>query len=217
MIIVEACVTSLDESIDASSAGADRLELCRDLHTGGLTPSLSLLTEVRDCVSIPVNVMVRPHPGEYSAAIQNLDDMLRQVCEFSEGGADGIVLGVLDDSFRIDITALIELMDAAGDIPVTFHRAFDLVDDQMNAAEILIEAGVSRILTGGGKGTALEGSGMLRQLVHLSGEDLIIMAGGSVRGNHAVQLVEQTGVMEVHARASAIPGVIAALRIPGYS
>ena len=214
MILIEACVTSLSESLQASRAGAHRLELCRDLDTGGHTPGRDLVSEIRAQANIPVFAMVRPHAGPYQATPQDVATMLRQISELLAAGADGIVLGVLDRHNRVDVAALRDLVDAAGSAPVTFHRAFDETPDPLPALESLVETSVSRVLTSGRPGTAWEGRDTLHRLVHASHGRLAILAGGSVRGDHAAQLVEATGVKEVHARASAIPGVVEALCDP---
>lgn len=141
--------------------------------------------------------------------------MLQQIAGLLEAGADGIVLGVLDPNGRPDTAALRALVSAAGHATVTFHRAFDQIDDPLSALECLAQAGVSRVLTGGGMGTAWEGRAMLAKLVERSRDRVAIMGGGSVRGDHVAQLVEETGIREVHARASGIPGVVEALRPTG--
>jgi len=211
LILVEACVTSLEESIEAEEAGAGRLELCCDLQTGGLTPSIDLFNEIRQRIDIPVNVMIRPHPGDFTAVVQNIDEMLGQIACFRAAGASGIVLGILDSSNGIDVGKLADLVAASGGLPVIFHRAFDLVRDKAAAALILIEAGISRVLTGGGECTAWEGRGMIRRLIRDFGDDLVVMAGGSVRADHVLQLIDETGIREVHARASAVKDIVRAL------
>lgn len=107
--------------------------------------------------------------------------------------------------------ALSELVSAARPAPVTFHRAFDEAGDPLAALEALARTGVTRVLTGGGRGTAWEGQSTLGHLVRVSAGRVTIMAGGAVRSDHVVQLVQATGVTEVHARASAIPDLVAAL------
>jgi copper homeostasis protein CutC len=48
-------------------------------------------------------------------------------------------------------------------------------------------------------------------MVQLAGNSLAVMAGGSVRGRNVRQLVEMTGVREVHARD--VAGIREALTI----
>jgi len=119
---------------------------------------------------------------------------------------------VLDHRNRIDHTAMEELMKAANGLPVTFHRAFDLLADHVGGMRALQEAGVARILTSGGPGTAWEGLSTLKSLVGAACGGLQIMAGGGVRAPHVAELIRETGVCEIHARASAIPAIIDALR-----
>jgi copper homeostasis protein len=130
-------------------------------------------------------------------------------------GASGFVLGVLDGHAGIDIPAVAELVDAAGSRPVTFHRAFDAVQDRLRALERLEASGVRRVLTSGGAATAWEGRDELRRLVGAGCPGITILAGGRVRGDHVRELVTRTGVREVHARASGVAGVCQALQATG--
>ena len=64
-IIKEACVGSLQQSLNAEKNGANRLELCGDLSVGGITPDFTLIEEVMQKCSIPVKVMIRPRGGSF--------------------------------------------------------------------------------------------------------------------------------------------------------
>ena len=129
-------------------------------------------------------------------------------------GADGLVIGVLNEMGDVNRALTRELVERAAFHPVTFHRAFDEARSQATALEAIVEAGVDRVLTGGGPGTAVEGVDMLRDLVYEALGRITIMAGGKVRADNARSLVEQTGVAELHARCeldpSRISGIVAA-------
>jgi copper homeostasis protein len=211
-VTVEACVTSLAEARAAVAAGARRLELCRSLAVGGLTPSPAAIADVADAVPVPVYVMIRPRAGDYRARGGEVDDMRRAIEASIDAGADGLVLGLLDGDGTVDATAVAELVEAAGARPVTFHRAFDEVRDPHAALAALADLGVARILTSGGADTAWDGRAQLRRLVHAAPANMTILAGGRVRGDHVRDLVGATGVREVHARASGVAGVCDALR-----
>lgn len=108
--------------------------------------------------------------------------------------------------------ARVEVVDAAGGLPVTFHRAFDEVDDPVAGVEILVRAGITSVLTSGGGATAWDGRVVLRDLVAASARQIVVIGAGGVRGDHVRPLIEATGLRAVHARASAIPGIVTALR-----
>jgi copper homeostasis protein len=127
-------------------------------------------------------------------------------------GASGFVLGVLDGRNSIDPVALRELLKAAEGLPVTFHRAFDLLADPIRGLQTLLESGVARILTSGGPGTAWEGRSTLKKLVDSASGGLTVMAGGGVRAPHVAELIRKTGVREIHARASAVPAIVDVLK-----
>ena len=214
-MLVEACVDSVDAARIAERAGAGRLELCENLDVGGITPSVELLGAVRAAVRIPISVMVRPRGGRYVHSPSELDLMRRQIDQARDFGADMIVIGVLTESDAIDLPAVRELVACASDVPVTFHRAFDDVDDQLAALDSLVDAGIARVLTSGGADTALEGADQLRRLVARAAGRIAVMAGGRVRPNNARVLVARSGVAEVHARSeldeSRVRGIVEAV------
>ena len=131
-------------------------------------------------------------------------------------GADGIVIGALNEMGDVNRALTRELVERAAFHPVTFHRAFDEARSQATALEAIVEAGVDRVLTGGGPGTAVEGVDMLRDLVYEALGRITIMAGGKVRADNARSVVDQTGVAELHARCELDPqrirGIVAASR-----
>jgi copper homeostasis protein len=142
--------------------------------------------------------------------------MAREAVALREAGADGLVFGVLDRADRVDRAALSVLMEAAEGMPVTFHRAFDEIAEPLDALEQLAAAGVRRVLTGGGPGSAWEGRERLRALVQVAAQHypgVTILGAGSIRGDHARALVDATGLSECHARSSAFPALAEALGI----
>jgi copper homeostasis protein len=138
--------------------------------------------------------------------------MVSEIEVLASLGVSGIVLGVLDSEGRIDRGVLTDLVDAAGGLPVTFHRAFDELEDAEGGLVTLMEAGVARVLTSGGAPTAWEGRETLRTFVQQSPPGLTVLGGGRVRGDHVHRLLRETGLREIHARASAIPEIMEALR-----
>ena len=206
-VLVEICVDDLDGVLAAESGGADRVELCADLLEGGTTPSIGLIETVLDRVStIGVQIMVRPRGGNFVYSAHELDVMradLRAIAGVAARSsvAVGVVFGVLTAQRRVDVAAMRLLIDAAGDVPVTFHKAIDASDDVTAAYEALRELGVERVLTSGGPGSAAEGSAVLAELVRVSAGGPRVLAGGGVRPVNVSALVAATGVTEVHLRA----------------
>jgi len=201
-VIVEAAVESLDDALAAVAGGADRLELCANLDDGGTTPSAALITAVREKVELPVLVMIRPRGGDFMYSDAELSRMYEDIAMARVLGASGVVLGVLDTFERLDLERSAALVEAAAGLPVTFHRAIDRVARRVVAIDALAALGVARVLTSGGAATASEGTDELRAMVHRADERLVIVAGGGVRANNAREIVEKTGVTEVHARCS---------------
>ena len=208
-VLVEGCVEGLADSQAAARGGADRLELCANLAVGGTTPTIEVIRAVKGRVFIPVFVMARPRGGSYVYNAAEIDATHRDIEAVIAAGADGVVVGPLTAGQEIDVASLRGFVAKAGSVPVTFHRAFDQVGDPATALEILIDAGVQRVLTAGGKGTALEGADVLKMLVDQARDRIAIMAGGKVRGHNAREILARTGVHELHARCESNAAQIA--------
>ena len=201
--LIEACVDSIDSAIEAELGGADRIELCGELLQGGVTPSAGLVGGVCERIKIPVFALVRPRTGDFLYDDDELDVMLRDIEVIRSLNVEGIVIGALTRDGDVDIGTMYTLIAAAGDMNVTFHRAFDFVRDQSVALEALIELGVDRVLTSGGARTALEGASTLAELVDQGGSDITVLAGGGINASNVADVVRLSGVKEVHVRAAA--------------
>ncbi len=212
VLLIEACVTTLEEAQAAQAAGAHRLELCRRLDVGGLSPYLELFNDILNTVDLPISVLVRPREDDFRADEAQRARLIREAERFCDAGADAIVVGVLDEDDQPDAEAMTELVSAALPVPVVFHRAFDRCPRPLDALEVLFDAGVDRILTAGGPGSAWENRDALKDLADAAEGRMTIMAAGGVRADHVEELLSHTGILDVHARALAIPGIITALK-----
>jgi copper homeostasis protein len=127
--------------------------------------------------------------------------MLRDVTLAVDQGADGVVVGALTPSGTVDVARMRDLVAAADDAEVTFHRALDVVADPIAALDTLAELGVARVLTSGGAARAGEGLDRLAALVEHSAElGIEIMAGGGVTTSDIPALL-RVGVDAVHLSA----------------
>lgn len=197
--LLEVCVETLPEALQAAAAGAGRLEVCASLAESGTTPSIGFVEAVLDRVKVPVFVMIRPRGGDFTYDDDELEVMRRDIAAVKRAGAHGIVSGVLETSGVIDREATKSLLEAAAPLPFTFHRAFDLTPELEKALAVLRSLGVHRVLTSGGASSALVGAGAIARLARQAGS-VTLMAGGGVRAAHVAELVEVAGVTEVHAR-----------------
>lgn len=201
-VLVEACVDSVVSAVAAERGGAKRLELCDNLFDGGTTPSAGMISAVKAAVRIPVFAIIRPRGGGFVYSPEEISVMRLDIEAARMLGADGIAVGVLTRDARIDVDQLRALMNHAGGLPVTFHRAFDLVPDPGEALEALIGERVARVLTSGGSQTALEGVESIAKLVSRAAGQIAVMAGGGVREETVQEVVHRSKVAEVHVRGT---------------
>jgi copper homeostasis protein len=200
LTLVEAAVETLESSVAAERAGADRIELCDGLGVGGTTPDGGLVAAIVGRIRLPVFVLIRPRAGDFVYSAGEFDVMIRDIELTRTMGIAGIVTGVLDASGRVDVKRTRSLVKAAGGLPVTFHRAIDSAADLPVALDDAIEAGVSRVLTSGGAPTAREGVEVIAALVVQARERVSIVAGGGIREHNVREVIALTGVHEIHGR-----------------
>jgi copper homeostasis protein len=203
MITLEVCANSVTSALAAQQGGATRVELCDNLREGGTTPSCGQIKTVRQLLSIEVYVLIRPRSGDFIYSDIEFEVMELDIKTCIEKGCDGIVIGILNADGTIDkqrCTQLVELAHSAG-LKVTFHRAFDVCRDYFEALEDIIEIGCDRILTSGGKSTAMEGANTIARLVSLAKGRIQIMPGSGINEYNIADLVRYSGATEFHASA----------------
>ena len=137
-MIIEVCAESYEYAVKAENAGADRIELCKDLHLDGLTPEYNVAKNVIDILNIPVFILIRPRAGDFIYSDEEFELMKHDIVKFKEMGCKGIVSGVLNDDNSIDIERTKELVELSRPLEFTFHRAFDVVSDPLKEIENLI-------------------------------------------------------------------------------
>jgi copper homeostasis protein len=197
-VSVEVCVDSVDGCVAARAAGADRVELCAGLVEGGTTPSAGLVSAACERAGVDVVVLVRPRAGDFAYADAELEVMRRDIAFARRAGASGVALGVLAVDGTVDAPRTEELAALARPMAVTFHRAFDLVRDRIEALRALASLGVDRILTSGGAPSARIGAPAIAELVRAAPDTLEIVAAGGIREPDVQALLADTGARAVH-------------------
>ena len=188
-MIIEVCAESYEYAVKAEKAGADRIELCKDLHLDGLTPDYESSKRTIDTLDIPVFILIRPRGGDFIYSHEEFELMKRDILKFKKMGCKGIVSGVLNDDNTIDIKKTKELVELSRPLEFTFHRAFDKVKNPLNEIENLIELGIDRVLTSGQKDKAIDGLVLLKQLNSISKNRIKIMPGSGINKSNIVNFV----------------------------
>jgi len=200
---LEISVETLEAALAAERGGADRIELCRNLSIGGVTPGADLLRAVRAQVRIPIFSMIRPRAGDFVYSGTEFSEMRRSIADAKESGMDGVVLGVLTKDHRVDVERTRAIAEFAKPLPVTYHRAFDEAPDLRQALEDVIQSGAKRILTSGGAKSAMEGAAVLAELLEAAGDRIVIVPGAGISARNIEQVAKQTGAREFHSGLSA--------------
>jgi len=202
-VILEVCANSLTSALAAQAGGAYRVELCSNLNEGGTTPSYGEILFARKLLQIKLYVLIRSRGGDFLFSDLEFNIMAADVRYCVEAGCDGIVIGILNAEGSVDKARCKELIALARQwgLGVTFNRAFDMCANLFEALEDIIEIGCERILTSGGKSTAMEGSSVINQLTEQAAGRIMIMPGSGITADNAADLVNFTGAAEIHSSA----------------
>ena len=196
---IEICANSVESAVKAQEGGAYRVELCAGIPEGGITPSFGEIRMARQLLQqTKLHVIIRPRGGDFLYSQLEQEIMLHDIKVARQLGADGVVFGCLTAEGNVDVPAMKKLMNAVGDMSVTFHRAFDMCRNPKEALEQIIELGCTRILTSGLEPNAVQGIPLLKQLVEQADGRIIIMPGCGVNPSNILQIAEETGAHEFH-------------------
>ena len=185
-MIIEVCAESYEYALKAEKAGADRIELCKDLHLEGLTHDYETAKKTIDSLNIPVFILIRPREGDFIYSNEEFELMKSDIIKFKEMGCKGIVSGVLNYDNSIDFKRTKELVELSRPLEFTFHRGFDIITNPIKEIEKLIEIGVDRVLTSGQKNKAIEGLDLLLELKNISKNRIKIIPGGGINKSNIV-------------------------------
>jgi copper homeostasis protein len=206
MVTLEVIATSVDDCQAAQAGGADRIELCSALPLGGLTPSLGLLIWARAATEREIMVMLRPRAGGFAYSEADFAVMCADAEIYLRHGADGIVFGCLHPDGTVDRERTRRLVALAGSKQTVFHRAFDVTPDPYAALDILMQLGVTRVLSSGQHSNALDGAANLaawRAYADRSTSGgLQLLPGGGVTVGNVRDILRLTGADQVHASLS---------------
>lgn len=197
-VAVEICITSIQEARKAAELGVDSIELCTSLSCGGLTPSAGTILTTKACTDLPLRVLVRPRPGDFEIDPDDRDVLIQDVAMLAGAHATGVVIGALVRGNGMDKGLIDAVRKGHADLEVTFNRAIDRSSDALRVLEECMDSPVDRILTSGGCATAREGIPLLSEFVRRSSGSLRVAAAGGIGPDHVVELIERTGVQEIH-------------------
>ena len=198
---LEIACFNLDSALIAEENGADRIELCADLHLGGTTPTIAMIEAAKFMLTVDLFIMIRPRGGAFFYAEDEFQQMKASILQIKKLNVDGFVFGILNEDNSVNINQNTELVNLAKPIPCTFHRAFDKVQNYKTALDDVIFCGFSTILTSGTFLNVMEGKAVLKELVFQAKDRITIMPGGGLRSANIEELDELVNAEFYHSSA----------------
>ena len=198
---IEIACFNLESTLIAQNAGADRVELCADMSVGGTTPTIEIIQQAREHLTIDLYVMIRPRGGNFVYSEAEFEQMKSEIETIKKLDVNGFVFGILKDDNTINIEQNKVLVELVKPFSCTFHRAFDEVLNVEKALEDVISCGFSTILTSGTFPNVMEGKEVLKQLVIQAKNRIEIIPGGGLRSTNISELNEMVKANWYHSSA----------------
>lgn len=198
---IEIACFNLESALIAQKAGADRVELCADMSVGGTTPTIEIIKQARELLTIDLCVMIRPRGGSFVYSDSEFKQMKSEIETIKKIGVNGFFFGILKDDKTVDLEQNKVLVELAKPFSCTFHRAFDEVLNVEQTLEDVISCGFSTILTSGTFPNVMEGKEVLKQLVNQANNRIEIMPGGGLRSTNISELNEMVKANWYHSSA----------------
>ena len=196
-VIVECCANSVSSALTAIQAGANRIELCKNLENGGETPDYSDILELRNLTNIDLHILILPKANNFIYSNKDFKKIIEDIQFCKKNNINGVVIGALNKDLSINMKQTKELVEIARPMRVTFHRAFDTIFKLENDLNKIIECGCDYLLTSGQKPNVDDGLNNISKLVKQSSQKIKIIAGGGVNHNN-VESLYNIGVREFH-------------------
>jgi len=203
-MLLEFCAENFTNVPKAIEKGAQRIELCDNLAVGGTTPSYAVIDQAvryANNHNATVMTMIRPRGGDFLYTEAEFEMMKKDLVVAKNLKADGVVFGCLDENARINRPQVKELIALSGDMETVFHMAFDEIphDQAKEELEWLIEQGVSRILTHGGrKGSVFDNADWLKELSKYAEGRIELLIGGGVTHKNYQELADILPMNQFH-------------------
>ncbi len=164
----------------ANYSNAERIEFCRDLFHGGVTPLNSDIKLIRKNFDRELVVMIRPNYNNFIYSNRDFEEMKRSILLCKESGINGVIFGILNSNNEVDLERSQILLELAYPMYSCYHRAFDVVPDKYKLIDLLVYLGFKRILTSGGHINAIDGLKTIIEYKNFANSRIDIMPGGNI-------------------------------------
>ena len=197
----EACVDSIGDAISVEKKGANQIELCSRLDLDGLTPNKKLILQTIKRVSIPIKVMIRSRPGNFIYNQNDVNTMLDSIEFCQKNGINEIAFGALNSKRKIDEKIINQIVSKYTGLNITFHKAIDLVDNQINEIKKLLKFNqIKAVLTSGGQKNAVDGQENIKKLSERFKDEIDIIAAGSITNKNIKKIHKTLGLKIYHGK-----------------
>jgi copper homeostasis protein len=198
---IELCSASIEALLLAEKYNFDRVELCQALEHGGLTPSIGFQQKSLSFSRFETHVLIRCRAGGFCYNQLEKEIMLADMKESVKLGVHGLVIGALilkNGIKELDVPFLEKIKLKFPQTELTFHRAFDEVENKEAAVLTLKKIGFNRILCSGGMNPISENFMSLKAIQKKAQDKIEIMLGGGLNPENIKSICSEISPDAIH-------------------
>lgn len=182
---LEVIAKNLSDILKINKTNANRIEFCRNLEVGGLTPKRWVIKLAVMIARVPINVMLRPSSESFNYSEKDFKKMLKDAAFLAKTKVNGVVFGILNANNEIDINRMQQIIAKIPNKQKTFHKAFDQVNDFKQSLNILKSLKIDAVLTSAGKDI---NQNILTLKALTNSQKLTIIGGGGINFNNVEKI-----------------------------
>ena len=155
---------------------------------------------VKQSVELGMNtqVLIRPRSGDFVYDEDEKTQMMQDIVHYQKLGIQGIVVGALTPQRELDVTFLRRLRMLTPNIELTFHKAFDDIENWQKAIEQLISMKFDRILTSGCEVNVFSGKERLKEIIEFASGRIQVLPGGGISPENIDEFIKFLKPNELH-------------------
>jgi copper homeostasis protein len=146
---LEIIVDTVEDAVAAEKGGATQVVVVSHYPSTGITPSYGLIARIRDKISIPLIVLIRPNTRSSIPTEEDIETSLIDIEISKSLGINDFLLGFIDQFNNPHEKTMRAIKDNCGEIRIHSTTAWEGSNNFNEAMDNLIKAGFCSVRMGG--------------------------------------------------------------------
>ena len=149
MPVLEIIVDTVQDAIEAEKGGATHLTVLSHYPSTGVTPSIGMVAQIRDRVTLPLIVLIRPHTRNSIPCNQDIETCVSDMKAMKALGIQDFLIEFIDQENNPNRQAIEMINKNCGPVRLHSHFAWQYSRNRVQIIEKLVQLRFVSIRTSG--------------------------------------------------------------------